>query len=168
MNESEIEKETKVGFFRIVKKLWPSFIIHNSFAFTISTIFINFLVVSNIIWPGESFHAGEMGLFIGISTYVSAVSGILFGILADRYSRKILMTITEIIFGLGYLLNGFAPQGLGLQTYSIFLILSLIRGFAAGGFWPIINSFGNDSTEEGERSRFFGTLQASFQLFQIV
>jgi MFS family permease len=168
MIESETKKETKVGLFRIVKRLWPGFLIHNSFAFTLSMIFINFLIVSNIVWPGESFHAGEMGILVGTGTYVAALSGILFGLLADRYSRKLLMSISEIIFGLGYLLNGFVIPGLGFNTYVYFLIFSLVRGFAAGGFWPIINSYGNDSIEEGERSQFFGTLQAFFQLFQIV
>ncbi|NVM17460.1 MAG: MFS transporter [Candidatus Lokiarchaeota archaeon] len=168
MIESKAEKETKVGFFRILKRLWPSFVLHNSFAFTVSTIFINFLIVSNIIWPGESFHSAEMGILVGTSTYTMAFSGILFGLLADRYSRKYLMSITEIIFGFGYLLNGFVLQGLGLETFTYFLLFSLLRGFATGGFWPIINSFGNDSTEEGERSQFFGTLQALFQVFQIV
>ncbi|GAI71143.1 unnamed protein product, partial [marine sediment metagenome] len=165
---SDSENEPKIGFLSILKRLWPSFVINNSFAFTLSTIFINFLIVSNIIWPGESFHSGEIGILVGTSTYIMAFSGIIFGLLADRYSRKLLMSITEIIFGFGFLLNGFVAQGLGLETYTSFLIFSLIRGFATGGFWPIINSFGNDSTEEGERSQFFGTLQASFQLFQLV
>jgi len=168
MIDSDTTNKAKVGFVRIIRRVWPSYILHNSFAFTVSTIFINFLIVSNIIWPGESFHSGEMGILVGTSTYVMALSGILFGVLADRYSRKILMSITEIIFGFGYLLNGFVLPGLGLETFSLFLIFSLIRGFATGGFWPIINSFGNDSTEEGERSQFFGSLQALFQLFQIV
>jgi len=168
MIESETKEETKVGFFRILKQLWPSFLTYNSFAFTFSTIFINLLIVSNLIWPGESFHSGKMGILIGTSTYTMAFSGILFGILADRYSRKLLMAVSEMIFGFGYLLNGFVAQGLGLETYNYFLLFSLIRGFATGGFWPVINSFGNDSTEEGEKSHFFGMLQALFQLFQIV
>jgi len=168
MIERETKKKANVGFFRIVKRLWPSYIIYNSFAFTLSTIFINLLIVSNIIWSDGLFHSGEMGLLVGISTYVAAFSGILFGVLADTYSRKLLMAITEIIFGSGFVLNAFVAQGLGLQTYTFFLVFSLIRGFATGGFWPIINSFGNDSTKEEERSQFFGTLQALFQLFQIV
>ena len=168
MIESETEKETKFGLVRIIKRLWPSFLIYNSFAFTLSTIFINFLIVSNIIWPGESFHSAEMGILVGIGTYVSALSGILFGVLADRYSRKLLMSITVIIFGSGHFLIGFITAGLGLETYTYLLIFSLIIGFASGGFWPIINSFGNDSTEEEERSQFFGALQALFQLFQII
>ncbi|MFX0009671.1 MAG: MFS transporter, partial [Candidatus Hermodarchaeota archaeon] len=168
MTDDDSQIEIKIGFFRIIKRLWPSFLIYSSFAFTLSFIFINFLVISNIIWPGESFHSAEMGILVGTSTYVSALSGILFGILADRYSRKILMTISEIIFGFGFILIGFIIEGLGTVTYIYFLILNLIIGFASGGFWPIINSFGNDSTEERERSQFFGVLQALFQLFQII
>ena len=160
-NENTLETK-KTGFFQLLKRTWPSFLTWNSFAFTVSTIFINFLIVSNIIWPGESFHSSEMGILVGTTTYIMAFSGILFGMLADKYSRKILMSITEIIFGLGYLLNGFVTQGLGLETYTIFLIFSLLRGFASGGFWPILNSYGNDSTEEGEKSQFFGILQALF------
>ena len=122
MIESEPKIETKVGFFSIIRRLWPSFVIYNSFAFTVSTIFINLLIVSNIIWSDGIFHSGEMGLLVGISTYVTAFSGILFGMLADRYSRKLLMAITEIIFGLGFVLNAFVAQGLGSQTYIYFFV----------------------------------------------
>jgi MFS family permease len=168
MISEKISESPQTSFLNLIKRLWPSFLVYNSFAFTISTIFINFLIVSNIIWPGESFHSGEMGILVGTTTYIMAFSGILFGILADRYSRKTLMAITEIIFGLAYMLNGFVSQGLGLETYVFFVIFSLIRGFASGGFWPILNSYTNDSTKEDEKSHFFGLLQALFQLFQIV
>ena len=43
-----------------------------------------------------------------------------------------------------------------------------VRGFSIGGFWPLVNSHANDSTEEKERSQFFGIIQALFQLFQII
>ncbi|MBY8988450.1 MAG: MFS transporter [Candidatus Lokiarchaeota archaeon] len=168
MNEEDSNETEKTRFFHLLKRLWPTFLTYNSFAFTVSAIFINFLLISNIMWPGEAFHSGEMGILVGTSTYVMAFSGILFGMLADRYSRKLLMAISEIIFGLGFLCNGFVTEGLGYETFSFFLIFSLIRGFATGGFWPILNSYGNDSTSEGERSHFFGMLQALFQLFQIV
>ncbi|MHA2183479.1 MAG: MFS transporter [Promethearchaeota archaeon] len=168
MDNDETEVVPRTGFFQILRRIWPSFLIYNSYAFTLSAIFINFLVVSTIIWPSESFHSSEMGILVGVYMYMMAFSGILFGVLADRYSRKYLMVITEVIFGLGYLLNGFVPQGLGMQTFIPFLSFNLMRGFAAGGIWPIINSYGNDSTTEDERSQFFGMLQALFQLFQIV
>jgi len=162
------ESRNNGGFFYPVKKIWPGFLIYNSFALTVSTIFINFLIFSNLMWPGDPFHSSEMGILVGISSYVMAVSGILFGTLADRFSRVKLITISEIIFGFSFLLNGFVPEGKGFESYVYFLILNLMRGFASGGFWPLINSFANDSTEEKQRSQFFGILQALFQLFQII
>ena len=43
-----------------------------------------------------------------------------------------------------------------------------MRSFATGGFQPLINSYAYDSTEESERSQFFGLLQGLFQVFQIL
>ncbi len=155
------------GFLYLLKKLWVNFFVYNSYAFTVSMIFINFIIVSNIIWPGDEFHSSELGLIVGTGMYVMAFSGIIFGFLADRYSRIYLMSFTEIIFGLGIFLNGLVPEGLGLVSFYFFLICNLIRSFCSGGFYPIIISYVNDSTEEKEKSQFFGMLQALFQLFQI-
>ena len=165
--KSNKEKEQK-GFTQLLKKLWPSFLLFNSFAFTISFIFINILIVSNIIWPGEPFHSVEIGLMVGLGTYATALSGILFGVLADRFSRIKLMALMEGLLGIGFFINGFVPAGLGRTTFIFFLVLNIARGFASGGIWPLINSYANDSTEEKERSQFFGLLQALFQITQII
>jgi len=156
------------GFLYLLKKLWMNFLIYNSYAFTVSMIFINFIIVSNIMWPGEEFHSSEMGIMVGTGMYAMAVSGLFFGYLADRYSRINLMTFSEVIFGVGVFFNGLAPEGLGLITFNFFLTCNLIRSFSSGGFYPIIISHVTDSTEEKERSQFFGMLQALFQLFQIL
>jgi len=161
----DIEKQE--GFFYLLKKLWINFLVYNSYAFTVSMIFINFILVSDLMWPGEDFHSSEFGIMIGSGMYIMAISGIVFGFLADRYSRRHLMSLTEILFGFGVFLNGFVPEGLGLPTFNFFLIFNLIRSFSSGGFYPIIISYINDSTEEREKSQFFGLLQALFQLFQI-
>jgi len=160
--------KTKVGFRKILKKLWQSFLIFNNYAFTISTLFINIVIISNIMWPGEELHAAELAFLSGSAMYSMALSGILFGYLADKYSRTKLMVISQLIFGMGLFLNGFVPSGLGLTTFSYFLISNLLRSFASGGFQPLINSYAYDSTEESERSQFFGLLQALFQVFQIL
>jgi len=162
------DSKKQEGFFYLLKKLWLTFLSYNSYAFTLSMIFINFVLVSNLMWPGEDFHSSEFGIMIGTGMYVMAFSGLFFGFLADRYSRKLLMSITEIIFGFGLFFNGFVPEGLGLTTFYFFLVFNLIRSFSSGGFYPIVISYVNDSTEEKERSQFFGILQALFQLFQII
>ena len=169
VNDSEIVEE-KTGFFILIKKLWPHFLIYNTWAFTASMLVINIVLVSNIMWPGDTFidHAAELGILIGASVYIMAFSGILFGILADRFSRIKLMAIVEGIFGIGLFANGFIPDGQGSTTFTLFLIFSLVRGFSRGGFWPLITSHVNDSTEDKERSQYFGAMQATFQLFQII
>jgi len=113
-------------------------------------------------------HAGELGILTGTSIYIMAFSGILFGALADKVSRTKLMAFVELIYGIGLLFNGFIPEGQGQTTYNFFLVFSLVRGFAIGGIWPLITSHVNDSTEERERSQFFGAIQGLFQLFQII
>ncbi|MFW9952247.1 MAG: MFS transporter, partial [Candidatus Thorarchaeota archaeon] len=143
--ESEINRinEKKIGFFKIIHHLWPNFLIFNCYAFTLTALFVNLLIVSNIMWPGEplEIHATELGSLAGTSSYVMAISGIIFGTLADKFSRVKLMTFSSLIFGVGLFLNGFAPQGLGYITFVYFLILNLVRGFGTGGFFPLINSY---------------------------
>ena len=130
-------------------------------------IYINILIVSNIIWPGEPFHSSEIGLLLGTSIYMMAFSGILFGRLADKYSRVTLLASAEVIFGIGFFLNGFVPDSLGNTTFILFWMCSLIRKFSVGGLWPIISSYINDSIEKDGRSRFYGLLNVLFQVFQI-
>lgn len=168
MNSETIEEKT--GFLLLIKRLWPHFLIYTSYAFTVSTLFINIVIVSGIMWPGDTFadHAGELGILTGTSVYIMAFSGILFGVLADKISRTKLMAIVELTYGISLFFNGFVPVGQGQTTYMFFLVFSLVRGFSIGGFWPLITSHVNDSTEDKERSQFFGAMQALFQLFQII
>ncbi|MHA2120396.1 MAG: MFS transporter [Promethearchaeota archaeon] len=166
-------EEEKAGILKIVTRLWPNFLIYNSHAFTASMLFINIYIVAGIMWPGDlpnafEMHAVEMGILTGSSIYLAAISGILFGVLADKFSRIRLMAVVELLYGFGLLLNGFVKEGQEQTTFSLFIIFGLIRGFSMGGFWPLISSYVNDSTEDKERSQFFGALQAIFQLFQVI
>ena len=167
--DSEVTEE-KTGFLILIKRLWPHFLIYNSYAFTVATLFINIVIISGIMWPGDTFadHAGELGILTGTSIYIIALSGILFGALADKFSRIKLMANIELIYGFGLFFNGFIPEAQGQTTYLLFLLFSLVRGFSIGGIWPLITSHVNDSTEDRERSQFFGAMQALFQLFQII
>ncbi|MFW9971985.1 MAG: MFS transporter, partial [Candidatus Odinarchaeota archaeon] len=171
MTESEENSVNKTGFLKLIKRLWPNFLIYNSYAFTVATLYINILLVARIMWPipnAFAEHSGELGILTGTSTYIVALSGIFFGILADKYCRMKLMVLVELIYGLGLLFNGFVPEHQGLISFYYFLIFSLVRGFAIGGLWPLITSHVNDSTEDKERSQFFGAMQGLFQVFQII
>ncbi|MEJ2250008.1 MAG: MFS transporter [Candidatus Lokiarchaeota archaeon] len=164
---SELAGKDTSSFSKIIQRTWPCFVSYGTRAFTVSVLFINMYVISILIWPLDGFHSLDIGILIGLSTYMMAFSGILFGNLADRYSRIMLFAISTGFYGFGLFLNGFAPQGLTTTTYIFFLVCQGIRGFFSGGLWPIINSYANDATKDKERSRFFGGLTAVWQILQL-
>jgi len=155
MSSLPSQKESRPTKFSVLfKKFWPNFVVYNSWALTISSLYINMIVVSNIIWAGEEIHVGELGIMFGFGTWMMGISGLFFGYLADRINRIKLMTLTMIMFGVGMLINGFSPEGQGSLTFNFFLGCILFRNFFCGGFWPIILSYTNDAVEEFEHSRF--------------
>ncbi len=158
------EKNTSSKF----NKVWPNYLVNCCWAFTFSAIFINVIIVSNILWPGEEFHSLEIGLMFGISTWMTAISGLIFGNFADKYSRKNLLALVIAMYGLMMVMNGFIPEGKGLLTFGSFFAYTVLRGFFSGGFQPITFSYINDLSEEDERSKIYGAIQAIFQVFQII
>src|SRR5262252_7547018 len=59
------------------------------------------------------------------------VGALLFGLLADRYGRRIPLMANVIYFSVIELLCGFAPN------YSVFLILRALFGIGMGGEWGV-------------------------------
>ncbi|MFX1325719.1 MAG: MFS transporter [Promethearchaeota archaeon] len=152
----------------IIKNAWPAFVSKASYAITISAVFLNVIIISNLLWPNEPFHSAELGLMIAGSTFSTAFSGIFFGYLVDRYSRKRLYVFSVTFYGIGLLLTGFVPTGLGDVSFYIFFTTLLIQGFFSGAFIPIETSFVNDKIEQSMRSKFYGSINAIFQLAQII
>lgn len=168
-NESSVQKtEAKTGFLSVIKKLWTNILAWNAVGMTGFAFYINIIVISNIFWPGEQFHAAEIGLLIGSGAWTVAFSGLLFGYLADRYSRKNLISIIVLVYGLGMFLFCLVPDGRGLTSYSLFLTCNIFCAFFAGGLYPTLNSYVNDRAEHAERSQFFGLMGATFNVTQIV
>ena len=65
MTYSAENSEDKTGFLVLIKRLWPNFLIYNSYAFTVATLYINILIVARIMWPipnAFTEHAGELGI----------------------------------------------------------------------------------------------------------
>ncbi|MFX0040924.1 MAG: MFS transporter [Promethearchaeota archaeon] len=152
----------------VIKKAWPAFISKASYAMTISAVYLNVIIISNLLWQDGSFHSGELGLMIGSSMIMTAISGILFGYLVDKFSRKKIYAISITCYGFGLVLNGFVPYGLGNVSFYFFFATLLIQGFFSGAFAPTETSYVNDIVDESMRSRFYGAINAIFQLAQII
>ncbi|MBY9006986.1 MAG: MFS transporter [Candidatus Lokiarchaeota archaeon] len=162
MNSEETKKK------KIAKYAWPVYIIKIVLTLPMSAVYINMIIISTLIWPGELFHSFELGLMIGFSTFTMAFSGLLFGFLADKYSRKKLFSISISSLGISLLLTGFIPIGLGAPSFSFFLGSIICQGFFAGAIAPIETSYINDSIEHSRRSEYYGNITALIFLVESV
>nr|WP_280178729.1 MFS transporter [Candidatus Prometheoarchaeum syntrophicum] len=129
----------------------------------VAGIMLNMLVLSDIIWQDQTFYPLEMGILIGTRTWGMAVSGLLIGRLADKFSRKFLLLIMVFLIAAGRFLNAFAPMGEPI-SYGYFLFCFSLTGLGLGGIEPIILSYTNDALSKEKRSRFFGIQESSRQV----
>ncbi|MCP4761526.1 MAG: MFS transporter [archaeon] len=176
-NKQKAETQTNIpkgqevkskGNLQLVKKGWPTFFSRIAIALTNSAEYINIIIISKyIMWPGEDLHYQELSIVLGFSIWMIAISGLIFGQLADRFSRKKLISFVLVAIGLSIFLTGFIPGGQGYLTYNLFSVCLLIRSFFQGGIYPLLSSFTADTIDENERSQYYGVLQMFFQVFQI-
>ena len=75
--------------------------------------------------------SGAAGLLATVTLVVSAVGGVLAGMLADRIGRVRTLMITVGTYAVFTVLCGFAP------TYPVLLVLRGLQGLGFGGEWAI-------------------------------
>lgn len=143
-------------------KLWPIFLAYSIVSFIYSAVLINIVNISGLIWPGQAFHqhAVQSGLILSIRSWMWAGTGLIFGILADRFQRKGLFAITSGFTAISCLLFGFIPEDSGSHLYILFILANAICGIGLGGNYPIVSSITNDALDENQRSQFFGIYYA--------
>jgi MFS family permease len=146
----------KVAFNKI---FWPLYLLNSFQALAYGSLIVLVAPLSEIFWPGEPIHSLEMGILFSILAWSSAVGGLLFGNLIDRYSRKQILIVISIFRGIPMFLLGFGVEGGGINTWLYFLFLISIFGFFSGGTWPAVISLSNDVVPRVQRSRFFGVYE---------
>ncbi|MBY0403270.1 MAG: MFS transporter [Cyanobacteria bacterium] len=91
---------------------------------------------------------------IGIGLGASGLGGILFGVLADRYGRKKILTVTVLLFSLGMLLTSFS------QNFTQFLVARFITGVGLGGEWAVGHALIAESVPPETRARWSAFIQS--------
>src|SRR5215475_8164086 len=86
------------------------------------------------------------------------VGALLFGLLADRYGRRIPLMANVIYFSAIELLCGFAPN------YTIFLILRALFGIGMGGEWGVGASLAMEAAPKRLRGILSGLLQSGYPI----
>jgi MFS family permease len=119
-------------------------------------IFILVVPLSSLFWPGDSYHALEMGILITSMFWGNSLAGLIFGRLIDKYNRIMILFIISLTRGGAMIMLSFAIVGKRIISWSYFYIFTTIIGFSAGGNYPSISSLSNDLVPSNYRSRFFG------------
>ena len=92
-----------------------------------------FLVVFSLTAIAEEFHRPDKDIALSISLTLGfrPVGAFIFGLLADRYGRRLPLIIDLIFFSIVEILSGLAPN------YATFLVLRALFGVGMGGEWGV-------------------------------
>jgi MFS family permease len=94
-----------------------------------------------------------MSLLLGASLASTAVGGLLFGWLADRWGRKVVLSVTILTYSAGTFLCGLAT-GLGAL-----LAFRILTGLGVGGEWATGQTLVGETFPARSRARFAAVMQ---------
>jgi MFS transporter, SHS family, lactate transporter len=119
-----------------------------------------FILTYVLTQVAAEFHksVAEMTLTLTASLVMRPVGAILFGLMADRYGRRIPLMVDVIFYSVVEVLSGFAP------SYRVFLILRLLYGIGMGGEWGVGASLAMESVPVKWRGILSGVLQEGYAL----
>jgi SHS family lactate transporter-like MFS transporter len=99
-----------------------------------------------------------IALTITASLATRWIGAILFGLLADRYGRRIPLIVNILYYSLIEVLSGLAPN------YTTFLVLRLLYGIGMGGEWGVGASLTMEAVPVKWRGVLSGLLQEGYAL----
>ncbi len=119
-----------------------------------------FLVVFTLTAIGREFHQSDsrMALAITVTLAFRPVGAFIFGLLADRYGRRLPLMLDLIFYSVVEVLSGFAPN------FTTFLILRALFGIGMGGEWGVGASLAMEKVPPRLRGVLSGLLQQGYSL----
>ncbi len=117
-----------------------------------------FLVVFSLTAIAEEFHRPDKDIALSISLTLGfrPVGAFIFGLLADRYGRRLPLIIDLIFFSIVEILSGLAPN------YATFLVLRALFGVGMGGEWGVGASLAMEKVPARWRGVLSGLLQEGY------
>jgi len=100
----------------------------------------------------------DITLTLTASLMMRPVGAFLFGLLADRYGRRLPLMLDVLFYSVVEVLSGLAP------SYRVFLILRLLYGIGMGGEWGVGASLAMESVPAKWRGILSGVLQEGYAL----
>src|ERR1700730_2461362 len=100
----------------------------------------------------------DIALALTLALVMRPVGAIIFGVLADRYGRRLPLMLNVIFYATVSVLSGLAP------SYATFIILRLLFGIGMGGQWGVGASLALESASPRLRGLLSGLLQEGYAL----
>src|SRR5439155_5290804 len=119
-----------------------------------------FVVVFLVDTLAAQFHVSKANIVFSITATLATrpLGAIVFGLLADRYGRRIPLIANVIFFSVVELLCGFAPN------YTVFLVLRTVYGIGMGGEWGVGASLAMESAPPRWRGILSGIVQSGYSI----
>ncbi len=118
--------------------------------------FYDLMLLSFLIVPiGKALDLSkfDLSLVIGTSLAATALGGVLFGYLCDKYGRKTVLQLTIVIYSIGTFLVGFSFNLTSL------LIFRIITGLGVGGEWATGQTYIGETFPAKLRGKFGAFMQ---------
>jgi SHS family lactate transporter-like MFS transporter len=117
-----------------------------------------FLVTFCLTAIAHDFHKtdAQISLVITMTLIFRPLGGFVFGILADRYGRRIPLMINMSAFAIAGVLTGLAP------SYTMLLLVRALFGMVMGGTWGVGASLAMEAAPANHRGLLSGLLQEGY------
>ncbi len=119
-----------------------------------------FLVVLSLTAIAKEFHRSdaEIALSITLTLVFRPVGAFIFGLMADRYGRRLPLMIDLVFYSAVEVATGFA------RSFSTFLVLRALFGIGMGGEWGVGASLAMEKVPPRLRGFLSGMLQQGYAL----
>jgi SHS family lactate transporter-like MFS transporter len=117
-----------------------------------------FLVTFCLTAIARDFHKSDaqIALVITMTLAFRPVGGFIFGIVADRYGRRMPLMINIAVFAIAEILTGLAP------SYTALLVVRALFGVVMGGNWGVGASLAMEGAPVAKRGMLSGLLQEGY------
>jgi MFS family permease len=142
---NEYEKPTKQHY-EILVMCWAGWVFD----------FYDLILFSFLLIPvGQELQLSNIGLsfVLGASLAATAIGGVLFGILSDRFGRKSILQWTILTYSIGTFLCGFT------SSLEMLLLYRIITGLGVGGEWATGQTYVGESFPPKVRGRYGAMMQ---------
>jgi SHS family lactate transporter-like MFS transporter len=117
-----------------------------------------FVVVFTLTAIAKDFAVSDKAMALTITATLACrpIGALVFGLMADRYGRRLPLMINLVFYSVIEVLSGLAPG------YTSFLILRALFGIGMGGEWGVGASLAMEHAPKGRRGVLSGLLQEGY------